>query len=365
MLRVDGLATGSPAVSVRAFAQMRGVRVSMNAANADGDAEPIDPDEEQPQAQKYTEPTDELVLDMSQLASRIESVQESNTLEQRLEALEQAWVLVFDAETDEEAVYSMEMEEEEGAHVVLAFECATEAKRYAETLREKVYEDVATVQALDVAALVITSREADFRVGVVFKGDFDAEDETPSNLSQLITAVPDPDRMSLSITIVPDNIFADRTSDEFLDPSEDPVRVPVRVPLWPSAARTQARARARPRGQPSRRRPSARVPHDHAHHCRRSRLSVLPAAHSFRAARTQRLTPARSSSFVVAADLGACARRRHGRRRVLFDDAQRYVLRRVLQGRRGRRALRRGAADQGRGGHNDRLDDPRGIAHQP
>jgi hypothetical protein len=42
--------------------------------------------------------------DMSQLARRISSVQDSDQLERRLEALDSAWVLVFDADTDEEAV---------------------------------------------------------------------------------------------------------------------------------------------------------------------------------------------------------------------------------------------------------------------
>ena len=167
-------------------------------------------------------------FDMSELAQRIESVQERGVIEQRLEALEQAWVLVFDAETDEEAVYSMEMVEEGGAHVVLAFECATEAQRYAETLEDEAYDGTASVQPLDVAALVITSREADFRVGVVFKGDFQVEDSytgkvVPTSLF-VSAASPDRDRLSLSITIVPDSIFEGRTSEDFIDPDEEPVR---------------------------------------------------------------------------------------------------------------------------------------------
>lgn len=208
----------SYASSVRTFARARGVRVAMSAADAD--EEPSEPEELPPMHQNG--------FDMSELAQRIESVQERGVLEQRLEALEQAWVLVFDAETDEEAVYSMEMVEEGGAHVVLAFECATEAQRYAETLEDEAYDGTASVQPLDVAALVITSREADFRVGVVFKGDFQVEDSytgkvVPTSLF-VSAASPDRDRLSLSITIVPDSIFEGRTSEDFIDPDEEPVR---------------------------------------------------------------------------------------------------------------------------------------------
>jgi len=163
--------------------------------------------------------------DMSQLARRISSVQDHDQLERRLDALDQAWVLVFDADTEEEAVYSMEMSEEDGAHVVLAFECANEARLYSQTLKEEDFESEATVQPLDVAALVITSREADFRVGVVFKGDLEA---APSSTPLIMSGVPPaPERLSLSITMVPDHVFAGRTSEEFLDPSEDPVWVLV------------------------------------------------------------------------------------------------------------------------------------------
>ena len=78
---------------------------------------------------------------------------------------------------------------------------------------------------LDVAALLITSREADFRVGVVFKGDLEADaSSTPLILSG---TPPAPDRLSLSITMVPDHVFAGRSSEEFLDPAEDPVWVLV------------------------------------------------------------------------------------------------------------------------------------------
>ena len=41
----------------------------------------------------------------------------------------------------------------------------------------------------------------------------------------LITGVGPPPSVSLTITMVPDDIFADKTSADFLDPSEDPVWV--------------------------------------------------------------------------------------------------------------------------------------------
>ena len=95
----------------------------------------------------------------------MQSVRETETTQERLEALPHAWVLVFDADTDEEAVYSMEVEEEDNSHVVLAFEDREEAEAYAKSLKDDdeaselaVYENAeASVQALDVEALVVTS----------------------------------------------------------------------------------------------------------------------------------------------------------------------------------------------------------------
>ena len=87
-------------------------------------------------------------LDMAELADRISSVKDKAELQARLLALDQAWVLVFDADTDDEAVYSMEMHGEgEGAQVVLAFESDAEARTYAESLHEEAYESIASVQA--------------------------------------------------------------------------------------------------------------------------------------------------------------------------------------------------------------------------
>ena len=182
-------------------------------------------------------------------------------MQQRLEALPCAWVLVFDADTEEEAVYSMEMDSEQ--HVVLAFEDREEAEQYALSLRDSPeelgqphlagYESLASVQGLDVEALVVTSRDADFKVGVVFKGDLipvdppssssslggvETRDTAPDTVPPFITGFPSLDaglaevgassagpRVAVSITMVPDACFEGRTADDFLDPAEDPVWV--------------------------------------------------------------------------------------------------------------------------------------------
>ena len=162
-------------------------------------------------------------------------------MQERLEALPCAWVLVFDADTEEEAVYSMEVEEQSDMHVVLAFEDREEAELYALSLSEADpletagYDGVASVQGLDVEALVVTSRDADFSVGVVFRGDLlrhGLTDVTGGAAAPLITGgvdeiYPATPRVSVSITMVPDSVFEGRTADDFLDPSEDPVWVLV------------------------------------------------------------------------------------------------------------------------------------------
>jgi len=213
-----------PTTVMHGNARARCSLFTMSAPDADDEHEEARPPNELAEAEpRDADVYSSIELDMSKLAQRISSVNDKTQLERRLDALEQAWVLVFDADTDEEAVYSMDMHEED-AHVVLAFECAAEARQYAETLRdEEPYDSVASVQALDVAALVITSREADFRVGVVFKGDL-ATEESASLISSMRGET---ERLSLSITIVPDQVFADRSSAEFLDPDEDPVYVLV------------------------------------------------------------------------------------------------------------------------------------------
>ena len=232
-LALAGAALLAPPAWTRPACSPAAVRAHVRLAMAVPEPEPEDERDERPiDASTSGEDEPPSVWDMSQLAQRISSVQEGDELTRRLEGLEQAWVLVFDADSEEEAVYSMEMHEgQEGRHVVLAFECSTEAKIYAEALRdeEDLYEGEASVQALDVAALVITSREADFRVGVVFKGDLEmsANDALRSVQSFVSSARPEAERVNLSITMVPDHVFAGRTSAEFLDPSDEPIWVLV------------------------------------------------------------------------------------------------------------------------------------------
>ena len=246
--------------------------------------------------------------DVASLASRISALQESENVEQRLMSMDYAWVLVFDADTEDEAVYSMEVDEDGGSHVVLAFEDKTEAERYASSLKEETGgSSDASVQALDVEALVVTSRDADFRVGIVFRGDLttytttsaaaDAREAalddgavtdddsdfpaTPAELARRLgmssadlasflaspdeaaaegaaaegaaaedaavddekdggvrwsplpsasasaSDTPPRERVSVSITMVPDSCFEGKSASDFLDPSEDPVWVLV------------------------------------------------------------------------------------------------------------------------------------------
>ena len=69
----------------------------------------------------------------------------------------------------------MEVEDDEGEdHVVLAFERRDDAEAYARSLHaDAPLDSEAEVQALDLEALIVTSREADFRVALVFAGDLE------------------------------------------------------------------------------------------------------------------------------------------------------------------------------------------------
>jgi hypothetical protein len=166
-------------------------------------------------------------FDLSLLRQRMDRVQETDKIGKRLEALEEAFVLVFDEDTDDEAVYSMEVEGDPDSHVVVAFEDRSEAERYAVSLQEEAFDSVASVQALDVEALVVTSRDADFRVGMVFKG---ALQETPppgESSALFITSSEPKTRVSISITMVPDSLYEGKTSEDFLDLAEDPIWVLV------------------------------------------------------------------------------------------------------------------------------------------
>jgi len=164
--------------------------------------------------------------DLETLAKRMKAVRQDYELTQRFEALSAAWVLVFDADTDDEAVYSMQIGDDEDAHAVLAFEEESDAKRYAISLRDEPNTGTASVQALDFEALVVTSRDADFAVAVVFQGDLGAspkvdEHEVPIFASDAAAA------LSMSVTMVPDEVFAGKSASDYVDPAEDPIWVLV------------------------------------------------------------------------------------------------------------------------------------------
>jgi hypothetical protein len=193
--------------------------------------------------------------DMASLAERIEGVQQQETLQARLESLPCAWVLVFDEDTEEEAVYSMELAGRNDDHVVLAFEDRNEAETYALSLSQADpmdvdyagYDSVASVQGLDVEALIVTSRDAEFKVGVVFRGDLLSQDAIGGSSSSRpradatgwstaltggfssvhaeFPAYRTPPRVSITITMVPDTCFEGSTAEEFLDPNDDPLWV--------------------------------------------------------------------------------------------------------------------------------------------
>lgn len=121
------------------------------------------------------------------------------------------------------------------------------------------------MQALDLAALVVSSREANFRVALVMRGDLRPRDEPatqgwgadgtvsttalgtaawqPSPALTLISLSPpppvttvaspyaglithgSPPPLSVLLTMVPEELYADRSSSDFFDPLEDAVWV--------------------------------------------------------------------------------------------------------------------------------------------
>lgn len=231
--------------TVRCVAAARRTRLahlpSMSAA-ADGQARDPEDEADSAESSSVTETGDSRrdgegsPFDMTALSRRISSVQEQDELRGRLEALPQAYVLVFNEDTDDETVYSMEVAAEGETPVVLAFESEEDAALYAESLEqsgEMDEDDVASVQALDVEALVVTSREADIRVAIVFKGDLEAaESDSSAAAPPLLITSGDGERrrvgpLSLTITMVPSDLSEDKSSADFLDPSEDPVWVLV------------------------------------------------------------------------------------------------------------------------------------------
>ena len=76
-----------------------------------------------------------------------------------LHLLSHAWVLVFDADTDDEAVYSMELGDDPD-NVVVAFEDRVEAEQYAISLAMEGSEASASVQVRRAAAATATTATA-------------------------------------------------------------------------------------------------------------------------------------------------------------------------------------------------------------
>lgn len=190
----------------------------------------------------------------SALSARISEVRaseaEAEELSKQLAHVKHAFVLVFDVDTEEEAVYIMDVEEQRG--VVLAFETKYDAEQYARSL-EVLDADGGrlddggsemSVQALDLEVLVVSSREADFRVAMVFDGDLSigtagsdeagvlGADAAGLNLTEaglLIGETGDEDAqyVTIAVTMVPEDMYAGRSSADFIDPEEDEMYVLV------------------------------------------------------------------------------------------------------------------------------------------
>lgn len=109
------------------------------------------------------------------------------------------------------------------------------------------------MQALDLEALVVTSRDADFRVALVFKGDVKVSPSTTAENPLIVSGLAAPSAVTISITMVPDGMFEGKvcratgailapfrairrisiltrhpppqTADDFLDPADERVWV--------------------------------------------------------------------------------------------------------------------------------------------
>lgn len=210
----------------------------------------------------------------SALSARITEVRaseaEAEQLSKGLAHIKHAFVLVFDVDTEDEAVYIMDVgtdsdgtdsDVEQQRGVVLAFETRYDAEEYARSF-EALDMDGArvdhgssetSVQALDLEVLVVSSREANFRVAMVFDGDLSfsasssgsAADELgglepdgaglpftgEAGLLFTETASGDEDEaaeyVTIAVSMVPDDMYAGRSSADFIDPEVDEMFVLV------------------------------------------------------------------------------------------------------------------------------------------
>lgn len=195
----------------------------------------------------------------SALSARIAQLRaseaEAEELSKQLAHIKHAFVLVFDVDTEEEAVYIMDVEEQRG--VVLAFETKYDAEQYARSLEVldvdggqdggRLDDGSAemSVQALDLEVLVVSSREADFRVAMVFDGDLSfstagsdeagvvGADGAGLNLTGdaglLLAETGDEaaQYVTIAVTMVPEDMYAGRSSADFIDPVVDDMYVLV------------------------------------------------------------------------------------------------------------------------------------------
>lgn len=199
----------------------------------------------------------------SALSARIAEVRasevEAEQLSKGLAHISHAFVLVFDVDTEDEAVYIMDVEQQRG--VVLAFETRYDAEEYARSLEALDMDNArvvhgsseTSVQALDLEVLVVSSREANFRVAMVFDGDLSfsasssgsAADELgafepggtglpftgEAGLLFTETASGDEDEaaeyVTIAVSMVPEDMYAGRSSADFIDPEVDEMFVLV------------------------------------------------------------------------------------------------------------------------------------------
>jgi len=199
----------------------------------------------------------------SALSARIAEVRaseaEAEQLSKGLAHIKHAFVLVFDVDTEDEAVYIMDVEQQRG--VVLAFETEGDAEEYARSL-EALDMDSArvvhggsetSVQALDLEVLVVSSREANFRVAMVFDGDLSFSSSSSGSAADELgvfeldgaglpftgeagllfteTASGDKDEaaeyVTIAVSMVPEDMYAGRSSADFIDPEVDEMFVLV------------------------------------------------------------------------------------------------------------------------------------------
>ena len=200
----------------------------------------------------------------SALSARIAEVRaseaEAEQLSKGLAHIKHAFVLVFDVDTEDEAVYIMDVEQQHG--VVLAFETEGDAEEYARSL-EALDMDSArvvahggsetSVQALDLEVLVVSSREANFRVAMVFDGDLSFSSSSSGSAADELgvfeldgaglpftgeagllfteTASGDEDEaaeyVTIAVSMVPEDMYAGRSSADFIDPEVDEMFVLV------------------------------------------------------------------------------------------------------------------------------------------